>query len=193
MPGPGGTARGVELKPNLEWIQRTYGREVWTEVLDRLAVADQRRVELVNVTGRYPTSLEDEISRALVEVMFARDPRAAGQAFREMGRHAADDNLIGAPDVLRDVSAEATLRWVMTLLTNVYEEATADLRTFGDTTGGVILIRSLGDVAYAGPRLCGWIERALERRGLSDVFVRERNWEEGRIQADPLEIVVAWS
>ena len=48
-------------------------------------------------------------------------------------------------------------------------------------------------LTYAGPRLAGWAESALEKVGARDVRVRERSWDAGAIASDEITLVLRWS
>jgi len=186
--------KGTALQPSIDYLKATYGAQVWAAVLDRLSEEQRTELSFVQGANLYPVSLPGAMLSALVAVEFAGDRAGANAALRDMGRHAADEQLSGIYSLfVRFTSPEKALARIAQVVTTLYDGATAELEyTHGETRGSVH-IRGLGDFPYAAPRLCGWAERALERSGAETVRVVERNWEAGAVASDDLVFDVLWS
>lgn len=189
--------KGSGFKPNLDWIRRTYGEEVWTAILSRLQPDERRQIELANAALSYPADLVDRVMTAFADVRFPNDRAAAGEAFRAMGRAAAAEGLTGIFSVfLKVASPEATFKRAAGLIANIYTgvEGVAEVRDEGGGRKlGILTVRGLGEVAFASPRLCGFAEGAFARLKIHDLKVRERSWDAGAIRSDELVFEVRWA
>lgn len=191
------TMKGSGFKPNLDWIRRTYGEEVWNGVLARLNPEERRQVELVNAALSYPSDLVDHVMASFAEVRFPNNRLGAGEAFRAMGRAAAEEGLSGIFSVfLKIASPEMTFKRAVGLISNIYSgvEADADVRDEGNGRKlGILVVHGLGEVSYASPRLCGYAEGAFSRLKVRDLSVRERTWDAGAVRSDELVFEVRWT
>lgn len=186
---------GTALKPNIDWMRQDCGEDGWTRVLDQLGPEDRKSIELLNGAMKYPASLFDALNRAYAGIRYPGDTRGAGEAFKRMGRHTAEEHLSGIYSVfLRLASPEGTLTRVPSLLGRLYEGVGGEAEVLSAPGGprGIMRVTGLGDVAFTGPRLIGWAEGALAKTGAKNARVVERSWEAGRLSADPLVFELYW-
>ncbi len=187
------TLKGTAVKPNLEWMQKTYGESVWQQILDRLTPEQREQIAFVSGTQSYPVSLLSSVNSAFVEVACHGDRRAAGEAFRALGRYVAEDNLSGIYSLfVRFASPDKVLGKIPSIVSTMYTGVTADYTQSPDGRGALVHIRGLGELTYAGPRLCGWAEAALEKVGARNIRVAEKSWDQGLIASDELTLVLGW-
>lgn len=190
------TMMGGAIKPNLDWMRQQCSTDQWDAVLARLDDEQRRQIELLNGALRYPVSLFDAVSRAFADVAYGGDPRAAGAAFMEMGRHTAAEHLSGVYSIFLKVSSPGgTLKKVPQMFGRLYEGAVAEAELL-DTPGGPkgrMTVHGLGGLSYSGPRLCGWAESALAKTGAAGIRVVELGWQAGRNTSEPLVFELYWA
>jgi hypothetical protein len=172
------TLKGTAVLPNLAWIKSTYGESVWEQILARLTDEEREQVRFISGAGTYPVTLLSAVNGAFVDIACRGDRNSAGTAFRKMGHHIAEDNLGGIYSLfVRFASPEKVLGKIPSIVSTMYTGVTADHQESADGHGSTVHIRGLGELTYAGPRLCGWAEAALEKVGAKDVRVSERSWD----------------
>ena len=187
------TIKGTAVKPNLEWMRQTYGEAVWDEILARLTDEERSQVAFISGANSYPVTLLSAVNTAFVDVVCHGNRTAAGEAFRKLGRHIAEDNLSGIYSIfIRFASPEKVLGKIPSIVSTMYTGVTADHEDSPDGHGSIVHIRGLGELTYAGPRLCGWAEAALEKVGARGVRVAEKSWDAGLIASDELTLVLSW-
>lgn len=189
------TVKGSGIRPSIDWIRQKHGEQLWDAILGELDAQDRATISMLNTGLQYPVALYDAILTGLARIALHDDRTRADSEFREMGAFAAGQGLTGLfSSFLKFGSPEGTFRRVGTLLPMVYSgiENEVDIREIGDEVHGTLTIRGLGELSYAGPRLCGYGEEGLRRSGLTVVRLEERAWNAGRAKADPLIFDARW-
>ena len=188
------TLKGTAVKPNIDWMKKTYGETVWDQIEGRLSEEQRSQLKFISGATMYPTSLLSSVNEAFVDVACRGDRQIAGEAFRKMGHYIADDNLGGVYSLfVRFASPDKVLSRLPNIVSTMYSGVTARYEADADGRGATVQIFGLGGLTYAGPRLAGWAESALEKVGARDVRVRERSWDAGAIASDEITLVLRWS
>lgn len=189
------TVKGSGIRPAVDWIRQKYGDQLWETMLDSFDAEDRATLSILNTGLTYPIALFDSVLVSFAHTALQDDRTLADRDFREMGAFAAGQGLTGLFSVfLKFGSPEGTFRRVGSLLPMVYSgiENEIDIGDVGDEVHAMLTIRGLGDLSYAGPRLCGFGEEGLKRSGLETVRIEEHSWTSGLIKADPLVFEARW-
>lgn len=186
--------KGTVLQPSVDYVRTTYGDAVWAAILNRLSEAQQRELSFVQGANLYPVSLPGAMLSAFVAVEFGGSKHSADDALRQMGRHAADEQLSGIYSLfVRFSSPDKTLARITQIVRTLYDGAEAEFVYAPGASTRTVHLRGLGEFTYAAPRLCGWAERALERAGANTAHAVERSWESGLIASDDLVFDMPWT
>jgi len=186
------TLKGTAVQPNFDWVRKTYGEETWSAILERLTPEQRQQVAVINGGAAYDLKLVSAVLEALAELRMHGDHDAADEAFREMGAHIAKVSLTGLYSLfVRVATPEAIMKRIPTVVNTMFDGASAEMHSGGDGRSAQLVMRGLGDLAYAGPRLCGWAETALAMCG-ANATVTERGWMLGRVKSDELIFDARW-
>ena len=186
------TLKGTAVKPNFDWVKQTYGEAVWTQILDRLPHEARAEVEFVQGARSYDLKVVSAVLETLVELQFPNNLGEADRAFRAMGAFIARDSLTGVYSLfIRIARPEAILKRIPTVISTMFDGVTGEMFVEDGPRRARVVMRGLEDLAYAGPRLCGWAEQALSMCGAT-ATVTERNWQAGIIRSDELIYDASW-
>ncbi|TLM72095.1 MAG: hypothetical protein FDZ70_08705 [Actinobacteria bacterium] len=187
------TEKGTAAKDSHAWFRRTYGEQVWAQVLERLEPDERALTENVANEPHYPVRVDGRVFSAVVDIALGGDRARAERDLRRGGSELADVMLDGVFSIFaRFVSPQQAFSRAGSIVTSVYSGVTHETTAREDGKGGLLVIRGLGELTYLSPWMCGWMERAIQRFGAKTASVRERTWDRGEDSSDALEFDLAW-
>lgn len=174
-------------------MRRQFGDAAFSEAVSRLSEDDQAAIRTLDHSAMYPLAVDGRLELQLVEIACGGSRSLAERAFREAAGIQADGMLDGVFSVFaRFVSPKQAFDKAGTILASVYTGVSSETKAAEDGTGGLIIIRGLGELPYARPWLSGWMEHALVRFGAKMPRVNERSWQSGKTGSDELVFEVTW-
>lgn len=186
--------KGTTVQPHVDWIRARYGEETWQAVLVALPESHRAQFSPVFAATMYPVSAVSEMCEALVAVRLGSNRGVIEAAFRDMGRSIAEASLTGVYSLfVRMATPAKILGRFPRMIGTMIEGASAECVLGADGHSAVVRVRGLGDLAYAGPRFCGWAEGALTRAGASNIQAAEASWAAGAVKSPELVVDVRWS
>jgi hypothetical protein len=185
--------KGGAIKPDFDYMRSRWGEDTWQRVVASLPEADKVAIEDTYRGAAFPFGSDTRLCEAYREQVFAGSTATAGAAFREVGRHAAEQMLEGAFSVFaRFVTMEQALLRSGSIIASAYTGVTAEASVTPGGKSGTVIMRGFDGLAYSSPRIAGWMEGAMPRFGAKNPSVRERTWEAGAIDANELVFDLTW-
>ncbi len=186
--------KGTTLQPNIDWIEKTYGAGTWAGLLGDLPESERTQLQNVQSANWYSMASVGTAIRTLVATRIGSDRGQIEQAFRSMGAYIAEDSLSGIYSIfVRIASPERVLGRLPNVVKAVYEGVDITVDIAEDRKFATARMTGMGELPYAGPRLCGWGQRAMEKAGAKGVRVVERSWQAGKDSSDDITLEITWS
>lgn len=188
-------AKGTGYRASVTWMRGRCGGEKWRRVMETFTPRERAELDDILAGESYALDVPDKLYRGFARVCCGDDLACAREAFRELGGYIAEDDLSGGvySAVLKLLRPGAVARFLPRQWELYFPGVRVTEQVDMPNHHVVNTVRGLGGLAYISPTACGWITRAFEMVGASDVVVEESEFDEGKVASDELHFDVTWS
>lgn len=164
-----GKIKGFVVLSRRQFIEQTFGADVWERVIAALPEADRRVMNGVLLASSWvPLSAVIALDEALIGVVGGR----ADEAFRALGRKSAETNLPTLQaNLLKGKTPQKFLAQVPAIYRLYYEGGTRDYQPTGERSGTITTTGAEYTTWGECLTVMGWHERALELCGAKGVRI----------------------
>lgn len=187
-------ARGIGILTAVRAVQEQTTTKQWHAVLQALPPLRHDMLRGMQPTGWYPVGVGGDLYEAYRAACFPDDPAKHREALRDVGRFVADDNIESLLRLdIADMDVYTLVEHIPELWMRYYQGLEVEISLLRDMDAAGCRVRGSKGAKYLAHTASGWIERALERTGVTAprVVVR-RPASPDVIDTDHLEFRLSW-
>ena len=186
--------RGIGITTAIRAVQERTTPSEWTRILERLPPETTTMIRSIQSLGWYPAGIAGDVHQAYREVCFPNDAEGHRKAMHEVGMFVANDNIDAMLRLtMHELDVYGFVEKMPEIWQRYYRGVLIEVSLRRDMDAAGLRVTGVKDAKYLSCVAGGWMTRALQRTGVSQVsVVLRRPAAPDVVAADRLEYQLNW-